>query len=411
MNLVQRVKDILLTPKTTWPQIDQEPADVKSLYTSYIVFLAAIPAIASFIGLSLFGIGAFGVNYRVPVMSGLTRMIVGYVLSLGIVFVLALVVDALAPTFGGRKNQVSALKLVAYGTTASFVGGIFGLLPSLSILGIVAAVYSIYLIYLGLPVVMKCPPEKAGGYTAAVVVCGVVAGVLLATISAAVMPTHGPMGSMGSMGSADGDITISTPGGKVSIDTARMEEMARKMEEAGKRVEAAQKSGDSEAAGKAMGEMLGALGGGAAIPAQDLKALLPATLAGMPRESFEVQSGKAMGLGGSGARATYAADGRRVDFKITDMGGMGAFAAVAGFAQVSSESENDTKTEKTYKRGNRTVHEEAHKDGSRAEVTVFLGNGVMVEASGEHMDLQALHKALDEANLGKIESIKRADKS
>ncbi|CAG1011663.1 Inner membrane protein YohC [Burkholderiaceae bacterium] len=411
MNLVQRVKDILLTPKTTWPQIDQEPADVKSLYTSYIVFLAAIPAIASFIGLSLFGIGAFGVNYRVPVMSGLTRMIVGYVLSLGIVFVLALVVDALAPTFGGRKNQVSALKLVAYGTTASFVGGIFGLLPSLSILGIVAAVYSIYLIYLGLPVVMKCPPEKAGGYTAAVVVCGVVAGVLLATISAAVMPTHGPMGSMGSMGSADGDITISTPGGKVSIDTARMEEMARKMEEAGKRVEAAQKSGDSEAAGKAMGEMLGALGGGAAIPAQDLKALLPATLAGMPRESFEVQSGQAMGLGGSGARATYAADGRRVDFKITDMGGMGAFAAVAGFAQVSSESENDTKTEKTYKRGNRTVHEEAHKDGSRAEVTVFLGNGVMVEASGEHMDLQALHKALDEANLGKIESIKRADKS
>lgn len=411
MNLVQRVKDILLTPKTTWPQIDQEPADVKSLYTSYIVFLAAIPAIASFIGLSLFGIGAFGVNYRVPVMSGLTRMIVGYVLSLGIVFVLALVVDALAPTFGGRKNQVSALKLVAYGTTASFVGGIFGLLPSLSILGIVAAVYSIYLIYLGLPVVMKCPPEKAGGYTAAVVVCGVVAGVLLATISAAVMPTHGPMGSMGSMGSADGDITISTPGGKVSIDTARMEEMARKMEEAGKRMEAAQKSGDSEAAGKAMGEMLGALGGGAAIPAQDLKALLPATLAGMPRESFEVQSGQAMGLGGSGARATYAADGRRVDFKITDMGGMGAFAAVAGFAQVSSESENDTKTEKTYKRGNRTVHEEAHKDGSRAEVAVFLGNGVMVEASGEHMDLQALHKALDEANLGKIESIKRADKS
>ncbi|HEY0856689.1 MAG TPA: YIP1 family protein [Albitalea sp.] len=408
MNLVQRVKDILLTPRTAWPQIDREPADVKSLYTGYIVFLAAIPAIASFIGLSLFGIGAFGVSYRVPVMSGLVSMIVGYALSLGIVFVLALVVDALAPTFGGRKNQVSALKLVAYGTTASFVGGIFGLLPSLSILGILAAVYSIYLVYLGLPVLMKCSPEKAGGYTAAVVVCGVVAGVLLATISAAVMPSHGPMGSMGS---ADGDITISTPGGKVSIDTARMEEMAKKMEEAGKRMEAAQRSGDGDAAGKALGEMLGALGGGAVIPAQDLKALLPATLAGMPRESFDVQSGQAMGLGGSGARATYAAGGRRVDFRITDMGGMGAFAAVAGFAQVTSESESDTKVEKTYKQGARTVHEEASKDGSRAEVTVFLGNGVMVEASGRHMDVAALHKALDEAGLAKIESIKRADRS
>jgi hypothetical protein len=411
MNLVQRVKDILLAPKTTWPQIDQEPADVKSLYTGYIVFLAAIPALASFIGLSLFGVGAFGVSIRVPVMSGLVNMIVGYVLSLGMVFLLALVVDALAPTFGGRKSQIGALKLVAYGTTASFVGGIFGLLPSLSALGILAAVYSIYLIYVGLPVVMKCPPEKAGGYTAAVVVCGIVAAVLLAAVSAAVMPSHGWMGSMGSMGSAGGDVTISTPGGKVSIDTTQMEAMARKMEEAGKRMEAAQQSGDGEAAGKAMGEMLGALGGGTAIAAQDLKALLPATLAGMPRESFEVQSGQAMGMVGSGARATYAAGDKRLEFKITDMGGMGAFATMAGFAQVNSESETDTKLEKTYKQGGRTVHEEAQKDGSHAEVTVFLGNGVMVEASGERMDLPALHKALDEARLGTIESIKRAAKS
>ena len=137
MNLIQRVKDILLTPKTIWPQIDQEPTDVKFLYTNYIIFLAAIPAVASFIGMSLFGISIFGgVSFRVPVLSGLTQMIVGYVLSLGLMFLLALLVDALAPTFGGAKNQISALKLVAYGMTASFVGGIFGLLPALSILSV-----------------------------------------------------------------------------------------------------------------------------------------------------------------------------------------------------------------------------------------------------------------------------------
>jgi hypothetical protein len=415
MNLVQRVKDILLAPKATWPQIDQEPADVKSIYTHYIVFLAAIPAVASFIGLSLFGIGAFGVSFRVPVLSGLTRMIVGYLLSLGIVFVLAMVVNALAPTFGGRKNQVSALKLVAYGGTASFVGGIFGLLPALSILGLLAAVYSVYLVYTGLPVVMKCPPEKAGVYTATIMLCGIVAGVLVATLSAVMMPSHGPFGMAGGA-DGGGELTIATPGGKLSLDTGRMEAMAKKMEDAGKRMEAAQQSGDPAAAGKAMSEMLGALGGvagagGALIPAQDLKALLPATLAGMPRQSTEAHSGQAMGIGGSTARASYSAGDKRVQFTITDMGGIGAFAMVAGFAQVTGESETDSKLEKTYKQGARTVHEEFRKDGSQGDVTIFLGNGVMVEAAGQHMEPAALRKALEEADLGRIESIKRTDKS
>src|SRR5204862_367012 len=70
------------------------------------------------------------------------------------------------PTFGGVKNAVNALKLVAYGSTAGFVGGIFGLIPSLGMLGLLAALYSIYLIYTGVPVLMKTPSDKAGGYTA-----------------------------------------------------------------------------------------------------------------------------------------------------------------------------------------------------------------------------------------------------
>ena len=411
MNLVQRVKDILLAPKTTWPQIAQEPADVKSLYANYIVFLAAIPAIATFIGLSVFGIGAFGVSYRVPVMSGLVNMVVGYVLSLGIVFVLALVVDALAPTFGGVRNPINALKLVAYGATASFVGGIFGLLPSLSILTLLFAIYTVYLIYTGLPVVMKCPPEKAVGYTATIMLCGIVAGVVIAVVSAAVMPSRG-MGMAG-LGGEGGDLTISTPGGKVSIDTSQMEQMARKMEEAGKRMEAAQQSGDSAAAGKAMGEVLGALAGGGGTPmaTQDLKAMLPATLLGLPRQSYEARSGQAMGIGGSGARASYGAGAEKVELAITDMGGIGAFAMVAGFASVSGESESDGKVEKTYRQGARTVHEEYRKDGSHADVTVFLGNGIMVSAVGQRVDTAALKRALDEAGLDRIESVKRAGKS
>lgn len=195
MNLVERVQAILLKPKATWPEIDAEPADAASLYKNYVMILALIPALASFIGLSLIGVGAFGVSFHVPLVSGLANMIVGYVLSLVMVFVLALIIDAMAPTFEGSRSQIGALKLSAYASTAAFVGGVFSLLPSLSVLGALAALYGIYLLYTGLPVLMKCPPDKAIAYTAVVVVCAIVGGVVIAWVLALLTPSPMRLGA------------------------------------------------------------------------------------------------------------------------------------------------------------------------------------------------------------------------
>lgn len=189
MNLVERVQSILLKPKATWPAIDAEPADAASLYKNYVMILALIPAVASFIGLSLIGIGAFGVSFRVPIVSGLANMVVGYVLSLVMVFVLALIIDAMAPTFEGTRSQIGALKLSAYASTAAFVGGIFSLVPALSAIGALAALYGVYLLYTGLPVLMKCPPDKAIPYTAVVVVCAIVGGFIIAWVLALLTPS------------------------------------------------------------------------------------------------------------------------------------------------------------------------------------------------------------------------------
>ena len=200
MNLVERVQAILLKPKATWPEIDAEPADAASLYRNYVMILALIPALASFIGLSLIGVGAFGVSFRVPLASGLANMIVGYVLSLVMVFVLALMIDAMAPTFEGTRSQIGALKLSAYASTAAFVGGVFSLLPSLSVLGALAALYGIYLLYTGLPVLMKCPPDKAVAYTAVVVVCAIVGGVVIAWVLALLTPSPMRLGAAPAVG-------------------------------------------------------------------------------------------------------------------------------------------------------------------------------------------------------------------
>jgi len=250
MKLIQLVQDIMLKPKETWPVIAQEESDTATIYTTYLVYLAAIPALAGFVGMSLIGASAFGISVRIPIVSGLVNMVVGYGLSLGMVFALALVVDALAPTFGGTKSPINALKLVAYGSTAGFMGGIFSLLPVLSALGLLTALYSIYLVYTGLPVLMKCPPEKAVGYTAVVMVCALVVGILVGAILGIVSGAS----TMG-MGTPTGQISFETSKGAVSFDTAKMEALGKRMEEVGSRMEKAQQSGDQAAMEQAIKEM------------------------------------------------------------------------------------------------------------------------------------------------------------
>jgi Yip1-like protein len=193
MNLVQRVQRILLSPRTEWEVIDAEPATPAGLYTGYIVPLAAIGPVAQLIGYSVFGITVpFMGTYRVPIGSAITTAVVTYVLTLVATYVLALIIDALAPTFNGQRNQIQALKVAAYASTASWVAGIFALIPGLRLLSILG-LYSLYLLYLGLPVLMKSPRERAVGYMAVVVLAGIVLFMIIGVVAGRFMavPTAG----------------------------------------------------------------------------------------------------------------------------------------------------------------------------------------------------------------------------
>ena len=172
--IVQRAKDILLKPKESWPVIAAEPATTQSIYIPYVLVLAAVGPLAGLIGGQLFGITILGVTYHPPLATALVSAIVSYGLSLATVFILALVIDGLAPNFGGQKDQVQALKVAAYSATAGWVGGIFGILPALAVIGLLFALYGLYLLYLGLPVLMKAPQDKALGYTVVVVIVYIV---------------------------------------------------------------------------------------------------------------------------------------------------------------------------------------------------------------------------------------------
>ena len=175
MGLVERVKGILLTPRTEWPVIAGEATTPAELYKGYIVPLAAIGPLCQIVGYSVLGIRMplGGAVYRTPIGTAVTSAVVTYVLSLIGVYLLALIIDGLAPTFGGSKDQIQALKTAAYSSTASWVAGIFTLVPGLRVLAILG-LYSIYLLYVGLPVTMKAPADRAGAYTGVVILAAFV---------------------------------------------------------------------------------------------------------------------------------------------------------------------------------------------------------------------------------------------
>ena len=197
MNLIQRAKSIVLTPKPEWEVIATETTTTADLYKGYVAPLAAIAPIASFVGLTLVGVSVpmLG-SYRVPLMSGLANAVVSYVLALVGVFILSLIINALAPTFGGEKNPMQALKVAAYAYTPAWIASVLLIIPALSVLVMLAGLYSLYVLYLGLPVLMKSPKEKAVAYTVVVVICALVIGVVFGAVAGAVGGAGPGLGQM-----------------------------------------------------------------------------------------------------------------------------------------------------------------------------------------------------------------------
>jgi len=377
--LLQRVLDILMRPRETWLQINAEDGNPGRIYLGYLVFLAAIPAVAGFIGYSLVGVGAFGISVRVPVVQGLVSMVVGYVLSLAMVYVLALIANMLAPRFQAQQDMRSAFKLVAYASTAGMLGGVFSILPSLAMLGLLAALYSVYLLYTGIPVLMKAPQEKAVGYTAALVVCGILAGIVVGLATSLVTPGARGLGAgMAGMGDT-GSVTMKVPGTDIKIDTGRLEEASRKMEEA-------QAKGDTQAAAKAATEMMGAaLGGkgGEPFAPKLLRDTLPERVGDLPRTAIEARSESAMGMQFTHVSAQYTHEDKELEIQIQDLGAVPALRmAMAGWATTTAESENADEVERIYRQGDTTIKESYRKDGSSSDVALMLPNGVMVQAYG-----------------------------
>jgi hypothetical protein len=164
MNLVERAKNIIVSPVKEWNVIAAETPDTGKIITGYVLPLAGAAAIAAFIGYGLigfnygFGVRMKGINWGV--YHGLTIL----VSALVSVFVSSFVIDALAPNFGSEKNLGRSVQLVSYSYTPAWVGGLLAILPSLALVGSLAGLYGLYLLYIGMPIMKKTPEDKHVGY-------------------------------------------------------------------------------------------------------------------------------------------------------------------------------------------------------------------------------------------------------
>ena len=182
MNLVDRVKNLLLSPAKEWEVIKGESWSTADLFTKYAIILAAIPAVAGLLGYSFFGLSyGFGA-IKLGFGTSLTWAILTYILSLVGVFVLGFIINALAPSFGSTKDMVASLKVAVFSSTPGWVAGILNIFPVLSILVVIASIYGLVLLYMGLERVKSVPKDKMVGYFVVVLIAAIVVYVIIGVV-------------------------------------------------------------------------------------------------------------------------------------------------------------------------------------------------------------------------------------
>lgn len=359
--LVARAKAIILTPKDEWPKIATETESSGDIFTRYVLPLAAIGPVAGLIGGQVFGYGAFGFSYRPSLLAAVGTAIVSFLLTLVGIVILTLIADFLAPKFGGEANRARAFKLVAYGSTAAWLVGIFGLIPSLGFFGLLG-LYSIYLYYTGAVPMMKVPQDKSVAYTAVTIICAIVLAFVVAPVTAAVTGLFFG-GSTFAGSEANGKITL--PGGG-SLNADEAEKFARRMEDA--------------ASGKIV-----------PVSAAQMQAMLPGSIGTYQRTATE---SAAMGQMGSQASATYESGPNRFTLKIVDMSAMGALAGMGAAMGVEQSREDAESYERTQTVDGQVRTEAWNKTDNSGKYGVIVANRFLVEADGSAANIDELKAAV-----------------
>lgn len=397
MKLIDRAKNIIVNPKAEWDVIAAENTPPAQVITGYVLPLAAIAYVAVFLLVTL----VFGMLFgaRTGFFAGLASMIYNIVMAAVSVLLIALIIDALAPSFGGQKSFAQAVKAAAYPFTPVWIALILLFIPLLGALLVLAAVvYAIYIMYLGLPKLMRVPQEKAIGYLIVVIVCAIVLSFAVNYIAGIFTPGAVTLGG-GSAATVQRESAM-----------AKLDELGKQVEAANRKMEAAQKSGDpgkqAEAAMAALGTALSGGKGVEPVTLDKLTPLVPEKFAGLARTDMRTDRSGVAGLMVAKAEATYGSGEKNVELEVVDTGGAAGLMGLASWMGVQGEREDAGRREVTRKEGNRLVHEAVAKQGGTNKYAVVVGERFVVSAEGNGVDIGTLKSGVNSVNLAALEALK-----
>ena len=359
-DFVGRVKRLILSPQSEWDAIDKEPIDPQGVVVNYVAPLAAVPAVAGLVGWSLFGIEGYEIGFGASVVTA----VLGFALAIAMVFVVAFIINALAPSFGAQRNFQQAMKVAAYAPTPAFLAGILNLVPALALLTLLGSLYALYLLFIGLPKMMKPATEKAVPY-AVVSVLGAIAASFLASLVIAPRPSPD----------------------RAVADT---------------RYDAEPGSFEQRQSYSDFAAPSGAVDPNARIVRTDaLKQFAPGQIAGLKRQEISVES-ISQPFRARVMTATYGKDEKSVTIKITNSPGVGALAAVAGFAGAEYDRSNADGFERMRRENDGYVLESWSRSARAGRYARTVGSTFLVEVFGRGVDRKALERAIDQFSEQKL---------
>jgi hypothetical protein len=390
-NVFERIKNILLVPKEEWDRINLEPNALDKLYLGYVAPLAALAAVCAAIGFSVFGLGAFGFYVRTPFVSSLVGGLVQAALTVGSVFVLGVIANALAPTFASRQEPIQGHKLAAYASTAGILSGALMIFPPLGILTLLG-LYSLVLLYLGLPRVMGTPDKSRVGYFVSLLILMIIASIVIGSITSEIRSRlSGFAAQHANVSDSGGDVSVTLPGGS-TLDVSDLERATKQMEDA--------------AAGISAGTTGGAGTSTATVDLAALEGLLPASLpGGFARTETASSGGEAM-MGMATASATYANGDRRIELSVTHMGALGGLGGVAAAFGVQGNRQDANGYARVRTESGRTVSEEVDRAANTATLAILTQNGAAISADGSGgTTIEQLRAAIDAVGVARVEQL------
>jgi hypothetical protein len=385
--LIARAINILMHPKAEWEVIAPEHATTQGLILGYAAVLAAVPAVARLIS-GLMPHCFFVACYTPNPLFVVIGAVVYYLLALGGVFVIGLIIEALAPSFGGEKNQIQAMKVAVYSWTAAWLAGIFLIIPWIGALLSLVGLYSLYLLYLGLRGVMKSPEDKAVLYTVVVVVLAILVFVIVGAITAPLAMIGSLSGGSLTSAAAPGQLSGTLHLGNGSIDLGKLQSATQQAEQQIRQSQQAAQNGKINA-----------------VDPNVLKAMLPDNVAGAPRTEISAVTAGAAGMGGSDAEATYQNGDTHITLKVADIAAAGGLAALAGAVNVQEDRETATGYEKVQTINGRLTTEKYDNQDKSGEYSIMVASRFLISAEGSGVSMDSLKAAVASVGPDKLEAL------